>query len=83
MVSDNPNTCSVMDWNTSVDKANSLGKVRIGYLADRDLNVPEDIELVLTTEQVTLMRQSLEKLEANLKVSAEQAPAGTEATRKP
>ena len=80
MVPDHNNlddACPLTDWNTSVDKTKSVGKVRIEYFVDKDLNVPEGIELILTTEQVTQMRQSLQRLEADLRANPAQAPKGT------
>jgi hypothetical protein len=65
------------EWSASIDKARRVGKVRIEYFADRDLNVPEGIELVLTTEQVTQMRESLQRLEADLRANPEQVSKGS------
>jgi hypothetical protein len=72
--------CPLTGWNTSVDKAKSVGKVRIEYFMDKDLNVPEGIELVLTTEQVTQMRQSLQRLEADLSAHPSQASKETKSS---
>ena len=83
MVPDHNNlddACPLTDWNTSIDKAKSVGKVRIEYFVDKDLNVPEGIELVLTTEQVTQMRQSLQKLEADLRANPTQIPTETKSS---